>query len=130
MGSENKDNINLTELLLKISSDVSAIKTDMQNFKDSYKSEKENLLAKIDDVREDFEKDLKTLRETFDEKIKQQDAQIKLLTTYTEALRTQKDKEDAKKWRTVMAFILAGLGGMLLSRVPDIIMFLMKAKGA
>lgn len=130
MGSEKKDDINLTELLLKISSDVSAIKTDMQNFKDSYKSEKENLLAKIDDVREDFEKDLKTLRETFDEKIKQQDAQIKLLTTYTEALRTQKDKEDAKKWRTVMAFILAGLGGMLLSRVPDIIMFLMKLKGA
>lgn len=130
MGSEKKDDINLTELLLKISSDVSAIKTDMQNFKDSYKSEKENLLAKIDDVREDFEKDLKTLRETFEEKIKQQDAQIKLLTAYTEALRTQKDKEDAKKWRTVMAFILAGLGGMLLSRVPDIIMFLMKAKGA
>ena len=130
MGSEKKDDINLTELLLKISSDVSAIKTDMQNFKDSYKSEKENLLAKIDDVREDFEKDLKTLRETFEEKIKQQDAQIKLLTAYTEALRTQKDKEDAKKWRTVIAFILAGLGGMLLSRVPDIIMFLMKAKGA
>ena len=130
MGGENKDNINLTELLLKISSDVSAIKTDMQNFKDSYESEKENLLAKIDDVRKDFEKDLKTLREAFEEKIKQQDAQIKLLTTYTEALRTQKDKEDAKKWRTVMAFILAGLGGMLLSRLPDIIMFLMKTKGA
>lgn len=130
MGSENKENINLTELLLKISSDVSAIKTDMQNFKDSYKNEKENLLARIDDVREDFEKDLKALKETFEEKIKQQDAQIKLLTTYTEALRTQKDKEDAKKWRTVMAFILAGVGGMLLSRVPDVIMFLIKLKGA
>ena len=130
MGSENKDNINLTELLLKISSDVSAIKTDMQNFKDSYKSEKENLIAKIDDVRKDFEKDLKALKEAFEAKIKQQDAQIKLLTTYTEALRTQKDKEDAKKWRTVMAYILASLGGMLLSRLPDIIMFLMKTKGA
>ena len=130
MGSENKDNINLTELLLKISSDVSAIKTDMQNFKDSYKNEKENLLAKIDDVQKDFDREIKTMKETFDEKIKQQDAQIKLLTTYTEALRTQKDKEDAKKWRTVIAFILAGLGGMLLSRVPDIIMFLIKLKGA
>ena len=130
MGSENKDNINLTELLLKISSDVSAIKTDMQNFKDSYKNEKENLLAKIDDVREDFDKEMKAMKEAFEEKLKQQDAQIKLLTTYTEALRTQKDKEDAKKWRTVMAFILAGLGGMLLSRVPDIIMFLIKLKGA
>ena len=130
MGSENKDNINLTELLLKISSDVSAIKTDMQNFKDSYKNEKENLLAKIDDVREDFDKEMKAMKEAFEEKLKQQDAQIKLLTTYTEALRTQKDKEDAKKWRTVIAFILAGLGGMLLSRVPDVIMFLIKLKGA
>lgn len=130
MGGEKSADINLTELLLKISSDVSAIKTDMQNFKDSYKNEKENLLAKIDDVREDFDKEIKTMKETFEEKLKQQDAQIKLLTTYTEALRTQKDKEDAKKWRTVMAFVLAGLGGMLLSRVPDIIMFLMKLKGA
>lgn len=129
MGGENKD-VNTVELLLKISSDVSAIKTDMQNFKDSYKNEKENLLAKIEDVRKDFDVKIKTMKEAFEEKLKQQDAQIKLLTTYTEALRTQKDKEDAKKWRTVIAFILAGLGGMLLSRVPDIIMFLIKLKGA
>ena len=128
MGSENKDNINLTELLLKISSDVSAIKTDMQNFKDSYKNEKENLLAKIEDVREDCEREVKTIRESFDEKIKQQDAQIKLLTTYTEALRTQKDKDDAKKYRSVIAFILVGLGGMLLSLIPSFIIFILKAK--
>ena len=127
MGNENKDNINLTELLLKISSDVSAIKTDMQNFKDSYRNEKENLLAKIDDVRKDFDEKIKTMKEAFEEKLKQQDAQIKLLTTYTEALRTQKDKEDAKKWRTVIAFILTGLGGMLLSRVPDFLMLLAKS---
>jgi hypothetical protein len=121
MGSENKDNINLTELLLKISSDVSAIKTDMQNFKDSYKSEKENLLAKIDDVREDFDKEMKAMKEAFEEKLKQQDAQIKLLTTYTEALRTQKDKEDAKKWRTTIAFILTGVGGLLIGSIPFIL---------
>ena len=121
MGSENKDNINLTDLLLKISSDVSAIKTDMQNFKDSYKNEKENLLAKIDDVREDFEKEIKTMKEAFEEKLKQQDAQIKLLTTYTEALRTQKDKEDAKKWRTTIAFILTGIGGLIIGSIPFIL---------
>lgn len=118
---ENKDNINLTELLLKISSDVSAIKTDMQNFKDSYKNEKENLLAKIDDVRKDFEKEIKAMKEAFEEKLKQQDAQIKLLTTYTEALRTQKDKEDAKKWRTTIAFILTGVGGLLIGSIPFIL---------
>lgn len=121
MGSEKSADINLTELLLKISSDVSAIKTDMQNFKDSYKSEKENLLAKIEDVREDFDKEIKTMKEAFEEKLKQQDAQIKLLTTYTEALRTQKDKEDAKKWRTTIAFILTGVGGLLIGSIPFIL---------
>ena len=121
MGGENKDNINLTELLLKISSDVSAIKTDMQNFKDSYKNEKENLMAKIDDVRKDYEKEVKAIKEAFDERIKQQDAQIKLLTTYTEALRAEKDKADAKKWRTTMAFILTGIGGLLIGSIPFIL---------
>ena len=127
MGAENKD-VNTVELLLKISSDVSAIKTDMQNFKDSNKSEKENLLAKIEDVRKDCEREVKAIRESFDEKFKQQDAQIKLLTTYAEALRTQKDKDDAKKYRSVIAFILVGLGGMLLSLIPSFIMFVLKAK--
>jgi DNA anti-recombination protein RmuC len=126
MGSESKDNINLTELLLKISSDVSAIKTDMQNFKDSYKNEKENLLTKIDDVRKDFDKEIKTMKETFEEKLKQQDAQIKLLTTYTEALRTQKDKEDAKKWRVVIGFILTGIGGILLGCIPAFLKYLVQ----
>lgn len=121
MGSEKSADINLTELLLKISSDVSAIKTDMQNFKDSYKSEKENLLAKIEDVREDFDKEIKAMKEAFEEKLKQQDAQIRLLTTYTEALRTQKDKEDAKKWRTTIAFILTGIGGLLIGSIPFIL---------
>lgn len=121
MGSEKSADINLTELLLKISSDVSAIKTDMQNFKDSYKSEKENLLAKIDDVREDFDKEIKTMKEAFEEKLKQQDAQIKLLTTYTEALRTEKDKTDAKKYRSIIAFILTGVGGLLIGSIPFIL---------
>ena len=121
MGGEKSADINLTELLLKISSDVSAIKTDMQNFKDSYKSEKENLLAKIDDVREDFDKEIKTMKEAFEEKLKQQDAQIKLLTTYTEALRTEKDKTDAKKYRSIIAFILTGVGGLLIGSIPFIL---------
>ena len=127
MGSENKDNINLTELLIKISSDVSAIKSDMQNFKDSYKSEKENLLAEIDDVRKDCEKEMKAVKDTFEEKIKQQDAQIKQLTIYTEALRTEKDKTDAKKYRSIIAFILVGVGGMLLALIPSFILFMIKS---
>ena len=109
MGGETKEiNLNTSELLLKISTDVAEIKSDMSNFKESYKTEKENLISKIADVRSDFEKD-----------IARHDAELKQLNVYIEAVRTAKDKEDAKKWRTVIAFILTGLGGMLLSRIPD-----------
>lgn len=110
MAGENKDNINLTELLINISTNVATIKADMQSFKDSYKSEKENLLAKIDDVRCDCEKELQ-----------RQDAVIKQLTVYVEAIRTSKDKEDAKKWRTVIAFILTGVGGLLIGCIPAVL---------
>ena len=117
MGGENRDNINLTELLLKISSDVSAIKTDMQNFKDSYKSEKENLLAKIEDVRHDCEKEMRL-----------QEEELRTLKDAVTALKSEQDKRDAKKWRTVVAFILVGLGGMVLSLVPSFIIFVIKMK--
>ena len=115
MSGEAKDNVNLntSELLLKISTDVAEIKSDMSNFKENYRTEKGNLLSKIADVRTDCEKELA-----------RHDVQLRQLNNYIEAVRTAKDKEDAKKWRTVIAFILTGLGGMLLSRVPDWLMLL------
>ena len=110
---EAEESLNTAELLLKISTDVAEIKSDMSNFKESYKTEKENLLAKIEDLRNDTDKEMA-----------RQDAQIKQLSVYIEAIRTAKDKADAKKWRTTLAFILTGLGGILLARVPDFLLFL------
>lgn len=115
MAGEVKD-VNTMELLLKISTDVAEIKSDMSNFKESYKTEKENLLSKIADVRTDCEKELA-----------RQDVMIKQLNNYIESIRTAKDKEDAKKWRTVIAFVLTGLGGMILSRIPDWLMLIAHA---
>lgn len=116
MSEEQKDKLNMSELLLKISTDVAEIKTDMSNFKATYKSEKENLLSKIEDVRSDCNKE-----------IARHDAELKQMNVYIEAIRTAKDKEDAKKWRTVIAFILTGLGGVLLARVPDFLILIMKS---
>ena len=111
-----EEQLNTPQLLLKISTDVAEIKSDMSNFKATYKAEKENLLSKIDDVRKDYEKD-----------IARHDAELKQLNVYIEAVRTAKDKEDAKKWRTVIAFILTGLGGMMLSRLPDFLLLIAKS---
>ncbi len=118
---ESKGELNLTELLLQISSDVAVIKSDMANFKDSYKNEKINLLAKIDDVRSDYEKEIEKLTD-----------RIEQLEKDVRNLKSAEDKKDAKRWRTTLAFILTGLGGILLSRVPDFLLYLAKlsiAKG-
>lgn len=121
------DNINQMELLFKISNDVASIMSDLRNFQDNYNSDKKVTALRIEDVRKDCEKEVKVLREAFDERLKQQDAQIKLLTTYTEALRTEKDKADAKKYRTVVAFILTGIGGLLIGSIPFVLKLLLQA---
>lgn len=115
MSGEAKENLNLTELLLQISTDVASIKTDMQNFKEAYRKEEENLICKIDDVRADCEKE-----------IAKQSVKIEQLESDIRALKSAEDKKDAKKWRTTLAFILTGLGGVLLSRVPDFLLFFIK----
>lgn len=115
MNESTKGELNLTELLLQISSDVAVIKSDMANFKDSYKNEKLNLLSKIDDVKSDCEKDIKSLADRITE-----------LETDVRNLKTAEDKKDAKRWRTTLAFILTGLGGILLSRVPDFILYIVR----
>lgn len=127
MGGEDKsNNINQMELLFKISNDVASIMSDLRNFQDNYNSDKKDTAIRIEDVRKDYEKDIKEMKEAFDERLKQQDAQIKLLTTYTEALRTAKDKADAKKWRTVIAFILTGIGGLLVGCIPSFLKYLVQ----
>jgi leucyl-tRNA synthetase len=115
------------ELLFKISNDVASIMSDLRNFQDNYNSDKKDTAERIEDVRKDYEKDIRAIKEAFDERLKQQDAQIKLLTTYTEALRTEKDKTDAKKYRTVVAFILTGIGGLLIGSIPFILKLILQA---
>ena len=112
---ETKGELNLTELLLQISSDVAVIKSDMANFKDSYKNEKINLLAKIDDVRSDCEKEITKLSD-----------KVEQLESDMHNLKSAEDKKDAKRWRTTLAFILTGLGGILLSRVPDFLLYIVR----
>ena len=124
MGSA-QDDINVMELLLKISENVSAIKTDMANFKETYKSEKDNLTTIINDVRSDAKMDLAQTKSTLQLEIdavkKVQEAQTKEI----EALKNADNVKDAKKWRVVIAFILTAVGGFLMSYVFDFIKFVL-----
>lgn len=118
MGAEAQNDINVMELLLKISENVSAIKTDMANFKETYKSEKDSLTSMINDVRSDAKMDLASTKSTFQMEIdaikKVQERQEKDI----QSLQGTDDKKDAKKWRVVTAFILTAIGGFLVAHLP------------
>lgn len=112
---EQTEDMNIIKLLMEIKEDVSSIKTDMSNFKESQKSEKEMILKEIEDVRNDYEKDVKELKKKVDS-----------LTNDVTVLKQSDDKKDAKKWRTVIAFILTAIGGMAVVKIPDFVVFLVR----
>lgn len=125
MGASAQDDINVMELLLKISENVSAIKTDMANFKETYKSEKDSLTTLINDVRSDARGDLAQAKSNLQLEI---DAVKKVQEEHTkeiDALKNADNVKDAKKWRVVIAFILTAVGGFLMSYVFDFIKFVL-----
>lgn len=125
MGAGAQDDINVMELLLKISENVSAIKTDMANFKENSKSERDSLTTLINDVRSDAKMDLAQAKSTLQIEI---DAVKKVQEEHTkkiDKLQNADTEEDAKKWRTVIAFILTAVGGFLISYVFDFIKFVL-----
>lgn len=124
MGSA-QDDINVVELLLKISENVSSIKTDMANFKETYKNEKDTLVSLINDVRSDNKVDLAQAKSTLQLEI---DAVKKVQETQTKEIENLKDADnvkDAKRWRIVLAFILTAVGSFLMSYVFDFIKFVL-----
>ena len=58
---EQTEQINIIKLLMDIKADVSSIKTDMNNFKEAQKVEKENTVKDISDVRSACERDFGNL---------------------------------------------------------------------
>lgn len=106
--------INVMELLIKISNDVSSIKTDMENLKKN--QAKDNA-----DVRADCQRDIEDLEKRMNTKINNIQSVQNTLVGDVDTLKHAEEAKDAKRWRTVMAFVGTALGGMLVARLPDIV---------
>lgn len=119
--SEPIQEINIMELLLKISNDVSSIKTDMTNFKEAQRLEKENTTKEIADARSDCEREIEDLEKRLNTKINNLQAVQNTLVGDVDTLKRAEEQKDAKKWRTVMTFVGTALGGMFIAKLPDII---------
>lgn len=106
--------INVMELLIKISNDVSSIKTDMENLKKN--QAKDNA-----DVRADCQRDIEDLEKRMNTKINNIQSVQNTLVGDVDTLKHAEEAKDAKRWRTVMAFVGTALGGMLVAKLPDIV---------
>ena len=121
--SEQTEQINIIQLLMDIKADVSSIKTDMTNFKESQKVEKENTAKDIADVRSDCKRDLKELEAKVMAKLNGIQSVQNNLVGDVDTLKHAEENKDAKRWKTVMAFIGTSVGSMILVKIPDFIAF-------
>ena len=121
--SEQTEQINIIKLLMDIKADVSSIKTDMTNFKEAQKVEKENTVKDIADVRSECERDLKELEARVMTKLNGIQSIQNNLVGDVDTLKHAEEKKDAKRWKTVMAFIGTSVGSMILVKIPDFIAF-------
>ena len=124
--SEQTEQINIIKLLMDIKADVSSIKTDMNNFKEAQKIEKENTVKDISDVRSDCERDLKELEARVMTKLNGIQSIQNNLVGDVDTLKHAEENKDAKRWKTVMAFIGTSVGSMTLVKIPDFIAFCIK----
>ena len=124
--SEQTEQINIIKLLMDIKADVSSIKTDMNNFKEAQKIEKENTVKDISDVRSDCKRDLKELEAKVMAKLNGIQSVQNNLVGDVDTLKHAEEKKDAKRWKTVMAFIGTSVGSMILVKIPDFIAFCIK----
>ena len=122
MGDQTEQ-INIIKLLMDIKADVSSIKTDMTNFKEAQKVEKENTVKDIADVRSDYKRDLKELESKVMAKLNGIQSVQNNLVGDVDTLKHAEEKKDAKRWKTVMAFIGTSVGSMILVKIPDFIAF-------
>ena len=120
---EQTEQINIIKLLMDIKADVSSIKTDMTNFKEAQKVEKENTVKEIAEVRSDCERDLKELEARVMTKLNGIQSIQNNLVGDVDTLKHAEEKKDAKRWKTVMAFIGTSVGSMILVKIPDFIAF-------
>ena len=130
------EKINVIELLMNIHSDVSSIKANIENMEKTQQKDKEAMQKDIADVRADYQRDLTALESKLTSKLAVlQTTQNNFLAIQNslvgdvDNLKVAEDKKLAKRYRTTVAFILTGVGGMILAKLPDFIAFCIKLSG-
>ena len=110
------NDINLTEVLMQISSDVAVIKNDFANMKTSQKEKEEAREAELRELKNDVGNRFKNMQTAVDS-----------LKDDIDILKGKKDTEDAKKWRKVTSYMITAVLSIVAVKIPDIIKLIISA---
>ena len=112
----------------------------MSSFEEAQARDREFLSHQIEELKEEQKEEMKEMRKEHDEKMKElketlssrisiiQNAQNTLVGE-VETLKQAKDTEDARKWRTVMKYVLTAIGGILVAKLPVIFRVILSSLG-
>lgn len=98
MSNELQQEINTTELLMRISNDVAVVKTELTNMKAN------------------IQEDMTSVNK-----------RISALETKVSTLEHSDDVKYASRYKRTIAYILTGLGGVFIAKLPDVIVLIIKA---
>ena len=105
--------INVTELLMKISNNVAVIMGDLDNMKNNIKRNNEDFEGKINRVKVEID----CLDKSMQEKLNKNTKDIS-------DLKYSEDKKDASKYRKIIAYLSFAILGICIAKLPDFIVFL------
>lgn len=121
---------NYTErLLIQISQDVASIKTDLNNFKDVQKADRELFQKEVKDVRSDCMRELDNVKDSLTNRINSIQTVQNNLVGDVDTLKHAEEKKYAKRWNLTIGFIATAVGGYVLGKLPEIIKLIINIKG-
>lgn len=144
MDDISKKEINIIDILFTIKEDVSSIKTDMANFKESQKLERERFNKELEEQNNIFNKNIAEVKKDLTKNLSDTETKLqKRITDLTsvqnnivgdisflkDEIRSLKQAENnklAKQWKTIMGFVGTAVCTAIITKLPDIIALFVK----
>lgn len=144
MDDISKKEINIIDILFTIKEDVSSIKTDMINFKESQKLERERFNKELEEQNNTFNKNISEVKKDITKNLSDTENKLqKRITDLTSIqnnivgdisflkdeinnLKQAENNKLAKQWKTIMGFVGTAVCTAIIAKLPDIVALFVK----
>ena len=144
MDDISKKEINIIDILFTIKEDVSSIKTDMANFKESQKLERERFNKELEEQNNIFNKNISEVKKDITKNLSDTENKLqKRITDLTSVqnnivgdisflkdeinnLKQAENNKLAKQWKTIMGFVGTAVCTAIIAKLPDIVALFVK----